>query len=241
MAPKIISTFQLKQRGIEARGQRIAQVQRRPPGRAKPLPRILRNQPQRAQRRPQGAAGLAKVGDIEPVYHHAAEQRELRQRRPQPRKVLSEFGAVETDGLEHAAAGGRSRLFRIIVGIGFHRLQPDFRVRLEIADRLRPPRQKHFPQIGVFAFRNGTGEIAGGFGQAVIKARLLHQGVAGNPDHPAGPRRRAADEFGLLNDKNAQALRGGDGGRRHPTGARANDDDIVCIGSRHDGWGPRGG
>ena len=196
--------------------------------------RVLRDQPQRAQRRAQGAAHFAKMGDVEPVDHHAAEQCKFRQRRPQPCEILSELSAVEADRLEHTAAGGRARFFRIIVGIGFHRLQPDFRFRLEIADRLRPARQKYRPQIGVVAFRNGAGKIIDGARQAVIEARLLHQGVAGDPDHSARPRRGAADEFGLLDDENAHALRGGHRSRRHAAGARANDDDIVSVGSRHD-------
>jgi hypothetical protein len=75
--------FSRKQRSIETCCQRVAETQGRSPRRAKPLQRVLRDQPQRSQGRSQRTARFPKMGNVEPVDHHAAEQGELRQRRPQ--------------------------------------------------------------------------------------------------------------------------------------------------------------
>ncbi len=151
-----------QQRRVQARRQRIAQMQRRPPPRAKTLQRIFRDKTHRAQGRAKRAPELAKVRDVEPIDHHAAEQGEFRQRRAQPPKVRSQTGAIEGDGLEHAATGRGSRLVGIIVRICFHRLKPDLGIRFEILHRLRTTCQKCISQIGVFSFGNGAGEIVSG-------------------------------------------------------------------------------
>ena len=87
-----------KQRRVEPRRQRVAQMQRRSPRRAKPLQRILRNQTQRAQGRAKRAADFAQVRDVEPVDHHAAEHGEFRQRRTQPPEVRAEFAPSKLTG-----------------------------------------------------------------------------------------------------------------------------------------------
>jgi hypothetical protein len=225
-----------KQRRVQACRQRIAQMQRRPPRRAKTLQRIFRDKTHRAQGRAKRAPELTKMRNVEPVDHHAAEHSEFRQRRTQPPKVHSQAGAIEGDGLEHAATGRCSRLFRIIVRIRFHRLKPDLGIRFEILDRLRTTRQKCISQVSVFSFGNGTGEIVSGIGQSVINACVLHLGVDGNPDHPARPSRRPPDKFRLLDQEDAQSLRSSDRGSRHAAGARANDDDVIGVGNRRHAW-----
>jgi hypothetical protein len=118
-------------------------------------------------------------------------------------KFCSEPRAVEGDGLQHAAADGGARLLRIIIRIGFYGLKLNLGIRLEILDRLRTTPEKRVPQVSIFDFRDGAGEIVGGVGQTVIQTGLFHVAVGGNPDHAAGPRRRSADKFGLFDDKDA--------------------------------------
>ncbi len=84
-----------QQRGIEPRRERVAEMQRRAARAAQPLQRVFGNQPRRAQGRTQRFSDPAQMRDVETVDHHPAEQRELRQRRPQPRKTRAQPGAVE--------------------------------------------------------------------------------------------------------------------------------------------------
>ena len=82
-------------------------------------------------------------GMSDSVDHHAAEQREFRQRRAQSRKIGSEFCPVEGDGLQHrppAVAPGISGY----IGIYFYGLQPDFGIGFEVVDRLRTARRGRY-------------------------------------------------------------------------------------------------
>ena len=170
--------------------------------------------------------------DVEPIDYHAAEQREFRQRRSQPLKIHAKLGAVVADGFEHAATGRGTGLVGIIVRIDFYRLKPHLGIGLEIFNRLGTARKKGIAQIGIFRFGNGRGKIACRIGDAIVDACPSHRRIDRNPDHPARPRGRSADELRLLDHKDAQPLGRSHCGCRHSAGARTDDDDIVDIGNR---------
>ena len=75
-------------------------------------------------------ADIPEVGYVEPVDHHSSEKCEFRQRRTQPCEVCAKNCGVEAQGLQHTAAGRGTRSFRIVVGILFHRHQPNLGVVL---------------------------------------------------------------------------------------------------------------
>src|SRR3954468_5917720 len=104
-----------QQRGIQPRGERISEMQRRAARTAQALPRILRNQPRRAKSRAQRFSDPPQMRDVEAVDHHPAEQRELRQRRAHPREMRAQLRTVEDDRLEHAPTRRRAQSLRIIV------------------------------------------------------------------------------------------------------------------------------
>src|SRR4051812_50106684 len=86
-----------QQRGIQPRGERISEMQRRAARAAQALPRILRNQPRRAKSRAQRFSDPPQMRDIEAVDHHSAEQRELPQRRAPPPGKPAQLPAVEDE------------------------------------------------------------------------------------------------------------------------------------------------
>ena len=178
--------------------QAHCEMQCRAAGPAQPLQRVLRDQPRRAQGRAQRFSDPAQMRDVEAIDHHPAEQRELRQWRTQPREMRAELGAVECHRLQHAPARRRTEPLRIIIRIGFHRLQANFRVGFEPGDRLRPTRKESGTQARVDGLGHRARQILDCIRNAVRKPRFFHLGIGGDPDHAAGPRRGAADKRGLL-------------------------------------------
>ncbi len=171
--------------------------------------------------------------DVEPVHHYPAKQREFRQGRLKPLEMVAEFQSIEGHGLKHPATGGRARKIRIVIRIDFYRLEAHLRMFFEIIDGLRPACQECLAKIGAIGLGHGRSEIGFRLRQIIGQSCRLHLMVDGDPDHAIRPGGGASDMFRFFDEKNFQALRGGDCGCGHAPGPGARDDDVIRLGREH--------
>ena len=107
--------------------------------------------------------------DVGSVHHHAAEQREFRNRRPDAIEIGAERAAVERHRLERAAAQSRALKLLLIVGMGRVRPQLEVGIGLQHGDGLRPAAQKSLAQLG----RRTVADHAVEKGRGLLKAVVL--------------------------------------------------------------------
>jgi hypothetical protein len=166
---------------------------------------------------------------VGPRDHHAAEQREFRQRRAQQGEVGAERARVVADRLEHAPARRCAGERGVVVGVAHDGLQAQLRARLQPVDRRRTLAQERLDELGPRPARQRRAEIGACRGPAI--ARRLR--IRGNPDHAARHRRGAADAVGLFQQQHAQAARGRGAGGRQAARARTQHDHVVRRVARH--------
>ena len=170
---------------------------------------------------------------VRPRPDHDAEQRQLLERRSQPRHLLAQSARIVGRGIDHAATLRGTRHVRMIVRpVGLDR-EGQARL-LQERDHLRRLVEEGIDTGGVEPVARRVLEVGPRRLAAVGQSQPLRDGIVGNPDAAAGDRRGAAVERRLLEDDDRQALqRRGDGGRQ-AAGAAADDDDVTDVVIRHE-------
>ena len=194
-----------------------------------PVAKMPGHHPRRIHGGGERARHLHEVADVEPVQQQPAEDGEIGDGRAQLREPAAEPAAVIVLGVQHAAAERGARR----VGVVVRRVGPVVELQggvlLEEVDHARAVVEKGAHHIRVESVAGLGLDVAEGFLPVVAHAAGAHLRIVGDPDRPAGDRRRAAEMGRLLDDRHVEAGKPrGDGGR-HAGGARADDDQVVRI------------
>ena len=166
---------------------------------------------------------------VRPRNHHAAEQGELGQRRPQHRKGLAQATRVERHWLQYTSAQRGARQVRIVVRVNLHRLQANRRVCFQPGHRRRGVGQEGLAHRRVVITGDQRREVLPRCRHAVRAADRSGHGIAGHPHHAARNRCGAADQQRLFEQYDLQPRRRCDRGGCHPAGAGAKDDNIALL------------
>ena len=141
------------------------------------------------------------MADVRAVDHHAAEQHELGQRRPEVAEPRAQDGGIEGHRLEHAAperrAFERCEIVRVI-GIG---AEPDRSVDLQKIDHLRRGVQEGRRAVGIQPIADGLPQIGERLLDAVLARRAMP--AVRDPDRTGRARRGPAHELGLLDQQHS--------------------------------------
>ncbi len=86
--------------------------------------------------------------DVGAVHHHAAEDGEFRDRRPDAGEVVSKTPAVERDGFERAAPHGRPLMLLLVVRMGGVGAKLDVAVGFQRRDGFRTAVEERLAQRG---------------------------------------------------------------------------------------------
>jgi hypothetical protein len=141
------------------------------------------------------------MADVRAVDHHAAEQHELGQRRPDVAEPRAQIGGIEGHRLEHSTSERRARERREIVrviGIG---AEPDHRVVLQKIDHLRRSVQEGRRAVHIEPVADGLLQIGERLLEAVIARRAVS--AVRDPDRSGRTCRGPAHELGLLDQQHS--------------------------------------
>jgi hypothetical protein len=115
-----------------------------------------------------GPPEIEQMVDVGTIHHHAAQNREFRDRRPDAMEIGAERTAVERDRLQRAPTQGRAFVLLLIIRMGRVRPKLDVGIGFERGDGLRSAFQKSRAQFGRRAVADNAVEKGRDLVQAVI-------------------------------------------------------------------------
>src|SRR4051794_21584510 len=176
---------------------------------------------------------IEKVSNIGSVDHHPAEQGEFRDWRPDPGALRAQLTAVERHWLKRTAAHRRTRVLLLVVGMGGIGPKLDVGLRLQCRDRVRAGPQEGLTQARRGPVPDRTVEEVRSVLEAVVGVDTCRMWIARHPGRRGGERRSPTDILRALHNEHASVRDGGENARRHASGARAYDNQVVSGAVRY--------